>query len=195
MKNHIAFLLLLFTSITLAQDNGQAKSYGTLNEQFEYVLQKSNNFQEYKVVKKDYLLQLKKNSNDSVQKYQKDLIDLKKQAANHQSIVSNLNDTLKTTQASLREIQLAQDNVEMFGTTMKKSSYNYLMWGIVSGLFLFLILLFFQLKSARSSANESKENLEKIETEFEDYKHKALEKEQKLGRQLQDEINKHKAGK
>jgi HK97 family phage major capsid protein len=32
--------------------------------------------------------------------------------------------------------------------------------------------------------------LGKLEEEFEEYKHKALEKEQKLGRQLQDEINK-----
>ena len=34
--------------------------------------------------------------------------------------------------------------------------------------------------------------VEKLEEDFEDYKRKALEKEQKLGRQLQDEINKQK---
>jgi len=62
-------------------------------------------------------------------------------------------------------------------------------------LFLILIVFLFQLKSAKSIAHEVKNNVEKIEEEFEDYKHKALEKEQKLGRQLQDEINKHKSSK
>jgi preprotein translocase subunit SecF len=195
MKNYIAFLLIFITCFAFAQENESGKSNGTLNEQFDYIMQKSNDFQEYKVVKKDYLLQLKKSSNDSVQKIQKELVGLKKQTASHQTVVSQLKDTLKTTQANLKELQIAQDNVDMFGTTMSKTNYNYLMWGIVSALFFILILVFFQLRSAKSSANESKGNLDKTETDFEDYKHKALEKEQKLGRQLQDEINKHKAGK
>jgi len=195
MKNYIAFLLIFITCFAFAQENELGKSNGTLNEQFDYIMQKSNNFQEYKVVKKDYLLQLKKSSNDSVQKYQKELVGLKKQTANHQTVVSELKDTLKTTQANLKELQIAKDNVDMFGTTMSKTNYNFLMWGIVSALFLILILLFFQLKSAKTSASESKHNLDKTEADFEDYKHKALEKEQKLGRQLQDEVNKHKAGK
>lgn len=195
MKKYIALLILSFTTLAFSQENEQGNRNGTLNEQFEYVIQKSNNFQEYKVVKKDYLLQLKKSSNDSVQKNKKELIDLKKQATSYQADLAKLNDTLKTTQANLKELQIAQNNVDFFGTAMSKTNYNYLMWGIVSTLFLILILLFFQLKSAKSSASESKENLEKTEADFEDYKHKALEKEQKLGRQLQDEINKHKAGK
>ncbi|MDD2985431.1 hypothetical protein [Flavobacterium sp.] len=192
MKNYIVFLLISITSLAFAQENSQGKSNGTLNEQFDYVMQKSNNFQEYKVVKKDYLLQLKKSSTDSVRQYQKELVDLKKQKESHQAIVSKLNDTLKTTQANLNELQTAQNNVDLFGTTMSKTNYNYLMWGIVSVLGLVLLLLFVQLKSAKSVANEQKSHAEKLETDFEDYKHKALEKEQKLGRQLQDEINKNR---
>lgn len=192
MKNYIVFLLILITSLAFAQENSQGKSNGTLNEQFDYVMQKSNNFQEYKVVKKDYLLQLKKSSTDSVRQYQKELVDLKKQKESHQAIVSKLNDTLKTTQANLNELQTAQNNVDLFGSTMSKTNYNYLMWGIVSVLGLVLLLLFVQLKSAKSVANEQKSHAEKLETDFEDYKHKALEKEQKLGRQLQDEINKNR---
>lgn len=192
MKNYIVFLLISITSLAFAQENSQGKSNGTLNEQFDYVMQKSNNFQEYKVVKKDYLLQLKKSSTDSVRQYQKELVDLKKQKESHQAIVSKLNDTLKTTQANLNELQTAQNNVDLFGTTMSKTNYNYLMWGIVSVLGLVLLLLFVQLKSAKSVANEQKSHAEKLETDFEDYKHKTLEKEQKLGRQLQDEINKNR---
>lgn len=195
MKKYIVLLILSFTAFAFAQDDEQGNRNGTLNEQFDYVIRKLNNLQEYKAINKDHILQLKKSSTDSIQKYQKELISLKNQTASHQKVVSSLNDTLKTTQANLKELQIAQDNVDMFGASMSKTNYNYLMWGLVSSLFLILIFLFFQLRSAKLSASESKENAEKTEADFEDYKHKALEKEQKLGRQLQDEINKHKATK
>ncbi len=199
MKNYFYFFLLLLTNVALSQEpnpeSNSASINGTLANQFDYVIQKSNNFQEYKVVKRDYLMLLKKNSLDSVGRFKNELVSLKSQFSNHASIVAQLNDTLKATNEELKTLKTAQDNVSLFGSPISKTNYNIVMWGIVIVLFLILIVFLFQLKSAKSIAHEVKNNLEKIEEEFEDYKHKALEKEQKLGRQLQDEINKHKSSK
>lgn len=199
MKNYFYFFLLLLTNVALSQEpnpeSNSASINGTLANQFDYVIQKSNNFQEYKVVKRDYLMLLKKNSLDSVGRFKNELISLKSQFSNHASIVAQLNDTLKTTNEELKTLKTAQDNVSLFGSPISKTNYNIVMWGIVIVLFLILIVFLFQLKSAKAIAHEVKNNVEKIEEEFEDYKHKALEKEQKLGRQLQDEINKHKSSK
>jgi ABC-type multidrug transport system fused ATPase/permease subunit len=199
MKNYFYFFLLLLTNVALSQEpnpeSNSASIDGTLANQFDYVIQKSNNFQEYKVVKRDYLMLLKKNSLDSVGRFKNELVSLKSQFSNHASIVAQLNDTLKATNEELKTLKTAQDNVSLFGSPISKTNYNIVMWGIVIVLFLILIVFLFQLKSAKSIAHEVKNNVEKIEEEFEDYKHKALEKEQKLGRQLQDEINKHKSSK
>lgn len=199
MKNYFYFFLLLLTNVALSQEpnpeSNSASINGTLANQFDYVIQKSNNFQEYKVVKRDYLMLLKKNSLDSVGRFKNELVSLKSQFSNHASIVAQLNDTLKATNEELTTLKTAQDNVSLFGSPISKTNYNIVMWGIVIVLFLILIVFLFQLKSAKSIAHEVKNNVEKIEEEFEDYKHKALEKEQKLGRQLQDEINKHKSSK
>lgn len=199
MKNYFYFFLLLLTNVALSQEpnpeSNSASINGTLANQFDYVIQKSNNFQEYKVVKRDYLMLLKKNSIDSVGRFKNELVSLKSQFSNHASIVAQLNDTLKATNEELTTLKTAQDNVSLFGSPISKTNYNIVMWGIVIVLFLILIVFLFQLKSAKSIAHEVKNNVEKIEEEFEDYKHKALEKEQKLGRQLQDEINKHKSSK
>lgn len=199
MKNYFYFFLLLLTNVALSQEpnpeSNSASINGTLANQFDYVIQKSNNFQEYKVVKRDYLMLLKKNSLDSVGRFKNELISLKSQFSNHASIVAQLKDTLKTTNEELTTLKTAQDNVSLFGSPISKTNYNIVMWGIVIVLFLILIVFLFQLKSAKAIAHEVKNNVEKIEEEFEDYKHKALEKEQKLGRQLQDEINKHKSSK
>ena len=199
MKNYFYFFLLLLTNVALSQEpnpeSNSASIDGTLANQFDYVIQKSNNFQEYKVVKRDYLMLLKKNSIDSVGRFKNELVSLKSQFSNHASIVAQLKDTLKATNEELTTLKTAQDNVSLFGSPISKTNYNIVMWGIVIVLFLILIVFLFQLKSAKAIAHEVKNNVEKIEEEFEDYKHKALEKEQKLGRQLQDEINKHKSSK
>ncbi len=199
MKNYFYFFLLLLTNVALSQEpnpeSNSASINGTLANQFDYVIQKSNNFQEYKVVKRDYLMLLKKNSLDSIGRFKNELISLKSQFSNHASIVAQLKDTLKATNEELTTLKTAQDNVSLFGSPISKTNYNIVMWGIVIVLFLILIVFLFQLKSAKAIAHEVKNNVEKIEEEFEDYKHKALEKEQKLGRQLQDEINKHKSSK
>jgi DNA mismatch repair ATPase MutS len=164
---------------------------GSLNKQFDYVVQKSNNFQEYKVVKKDFLLILKRNSLDSINRFKTELADLKNEFSNHATIVQQLKDTLKTTQTELDKLKIAQDNVSFFGAPISKTNYNLIMWGIVSVLLLILVIFLFQLKGAKSIASDAKNALEKLEDDYEEYKRKALEKEQKLGRQLQDEINKH----
>ncbi len=188
-------IFLFVITLSFAQDSiqndGQASMNGTLDKQFDYVVQKSNNFQEYKVVKKDFLTILKRNRLDSVNRFKTELADLKTEFASHSATVQQLKDTLKTTQTELDKLKIAQDNVSFLGAPISKTNYNLIMWGIVSVLLLILVVFLFQFKGAKSTANDAKNNLEKLEEDYEDYKRKALEKEQKLGRQLQDEINKH----
>ncbi|MCB0443950.1 MAG: tRNA (guanine-N1)-methyltransferase [Flavobacterium sp.] len=197
MKKYIySFVFLFFTSFLLAQDSIQNESKasmnGTLDKQFDYVTQKSNNFQEYKVVKKDFLTILKRNSLDSVNRFKEELANLKIEYASHTSTINQLKNDLQKTQADLDKLTIAQDNVSFLGTPISKTNYNMIMWGIVSLLMLVVLVFLFQLNGAKSAAKDAKNNLDKLEENFEDYKRKALEKEQKLGRQLQDEINKHK---
>ena len=196
MRKYIQTLIFLFTiTLSFAQDSiqnsAQASMNGSLDKQFDYVVQKSNNFQEYKVVKKDFLTILKRNSLDSVNRFKTELADLKNEFSNHATIVKQLKDTLKTTQTELDKLKIAQDNVSFFGAPISKTNYNLIMWGIVSVLLLILVIFLFQLKGSKSIASDAKNALEKLEDDYEEYKRKALEKEQKLGRQLQDEINKH----
>lgn len=200
MTRNFYFLFLFLVSFSFythgqTDSNSSASMNGTLDNQFEYVLQKSNNYQDFKVVKKEYLLLLKKNSIDSSNRFKKELIAIKEQVAGHNQEVEILKDTLTTTKVELEKLQSAQNNILFLGAPVSKTNYNFIMWGIVAVLLLLVFVILFQMKSAKSVAKDAKEAIDKMETEFEDYKQKALEKEQKLGRQLQDEINKHKTSK
>ena len=80
----------------------------------------------------------------------------------------------------------------LFGLQMSKTSYNILMWTIIGGLFALLVVFVLRFKSSNSATKEARRKLEETETEYKDYRRIALEREQKVRRQLQDEINKNK---
>jgi len=187
------FFFLLFGMQVIAQDASKpspASKNGSIENQFDYIIQKSNSFQEYKVVKKEDMNLLKKNSIDSIAKFKTALNDLKVKFSTHDAIVKGLNDSLQVVKTELKELKSAQNNVDFLGTPVSKSSYNSIMWSIVSALLIIVFISLFQMRSAKANSKSAQNELSKLEEEFEEYKHKALEKEQKLGRQLQDEINK-----
>ena len=84
MKSVFSLTLLLFTLLALpyavlaqsdSEDKGSLKS-GTIDSQFDYIYSVSNNYQEYKVVKRTNLDQLKSNMLDSMQTMRKEVADL-----------------------------------------------------------------------------------------------------------------------
>jgi DNA mismatch repair ATPase MutS len=200
MRLYIAIFFTVFFGIQLkaqeaSKESSPASKNGTIENQFDYVFQKSNNYQDYKVVKKEDLNLLNKNSMDSIAKFKTALNELKVKFSTHDAIVTGLNDSLQVVKTELKDLKSAQNNVDFLGTPVSKSSYNLIMWSIVSVLLLIVLISFFQMRSAKSFSKSAHNELVKLEEEFEEYKHKALEKEQKLGRQLQDEINKQNKSK
>lgn len=188
----LVFIFVFGNAQTASNDSLPASINGNLNQQFDYVFQKSNSFQEYKVIKKEYFALLKENSTDSVNRFKKELEQLKGNFLAYDKNLQSLKDTLTTTKSTLEEVKNAQNSMNFFGISVAKSSYSMIMWGIVLALLFLSLIILFRFKNAKTIANESLRNFEKLEEDFEDFKRKSLEKEQKLGRQLQDEINKHK---
>ena len=82
--------------------------------------------------------------------------------------------------------------MSLFGIQMSKTSYNILMWSIIAGLLTFLLVFIYKFKNSNSITKSAKIALAEVETEFEEHRRVALEREQKVRRQLQDEINKQK---
>lgn len=166
---------------------------GTIDNQFEYLIRKSGKYQEYKVVKKTWLFTLKSHVADTLKSVHKDLSDtqaiVKTQAGEIESLKSNLANTETTLNATNDE----KDNISLFGIQTSKASYKVLMWSIIGGLLALLLLFIYKFKGSNSATKDAKRKLEEVETEFEDHRRTALEREQKVRRQLQDELNKQKS--
>ncbi|TYA57239.1 tRNA (guanine-N1)-methyltransferase [Formosa maritima] len=182
---------------TTEEDDELSLNNSTINNQFEYVLKKSGDFRGtngsmYEAVKRSMLTTLQAHANDSLNTFRKDLADTQAIVDAQAKEITDLKINLSNTQSSLDKTTNEKNNMSLFGLQMSKSSYNVLMWSIITGLLAFLIFFIYKFKSSHLITKEAKTALEEIEEEFEEHRRSALEREQKVRRQLQDELNKQK---
>jgi len=194
----LSFTFFLFiSSAVLGQESepvGPKPSLdnGTIESQFDYLYRKSSSYQEYKVVKKTFYQKIKGNVLDSMSALKKDLVDTKKLVEVQGEEIKRLKSDLLTTNDNLTAVTKEKDNIKFLGIPMTKGSYNSLLWTIIFSLVALLLFFIFRFKSSNTITVQSKNLLSDTEKEFEAYKAKALEREQKVRRELQDELNKQK---
>lgn len=194
----LSFTFFLFiSSAVLGQESERvgpkpSLDNGTIESQFDYLYRKSSSYQEYKVVKKTFYQKIKGNVLDSMSALKKDLIDTKKLVEVQGEEIKRLKSDLLTTNDNLTAVTKEKDNIKFLGIPMTKGSYNSLLWTIIFSLVALLLFFIFRFKSSNTITVQSKNLLSDTEKEFEAYKAKALEREQKVRRELQDELNKQK---
>ena len=196
----VTFNLQTLTAQTQQADAEEQYSLnsGTIDSQFEYVFRKSGNFkgtngQPYEAVKQAWLLKLKANVLDSLKTTYKDLANSEVTVANQVKEIDDLKAKLGNTQTTLDQTNEEKNNMALLGMQTSKTNYNVIMWSIIAALTAFLLFFIYKFKNSNSLTKEAKHKLEEVETEFEEHRRTALEREQKVRRQLQDEINKNKA--
>lgn len=198
---NISFLLffLLFATSSFAQEipahpaDGAEKT--TINDQFNELLDKSNSYKNYKVVKKSKLEKLQKNTNMEISQLKKEIDLANKNIAAQKKEISSLKATLGKTQKNLTDATKAKAEIAMLGIPTSKATFRVSMWSIVLILALLLGLFVYKFKNSHLQTRAAQKNLQETEDEYEEYRKSALEKQQKMGRMLQDERNKSlKAG-
>ncbi len=204
--NNVRFIVLLLF-VTLFTISGQAQTNsdednlslnsGTIDNQFEYVLKKSGNFKgtngsPYEAVKRSMLLTLRAHTIDSLKTIHKDLTETQAIVNSQAKEISSLKTSLTNTQGTLDQTNLEKNSMSLFGMQMSKSGYNVLLWSIIGGLLALLLFFIYKYKNSNSITRNVNMSLAEIEEEFEEHRKVALEREQKVRRQLQDELNKHK---
>ncbi|MCM4157913.1 hypothetical protein [Gramella sp. AN32] len=192
MKNKI-YYVAVFVFVSVFQMNAQEDSLATktpIQDEFTTLIESSNNYQGYKVVDYDKLIRLKNTTNTYINDLKAEISTQKSTVDQQNSEIQNLKNELKTTQQNLQDVSEEKDALMFLGMPFSKGGYKAMMWGIVLILVVILVILFFRYRSSHSAIRESRQKLDETEKEFDVYRTKALEKEQRLGRMLQDERNK-----
>lgn len=185
------FSLTSFSQNDSEEDKPSLNS-GTIDSQFDFVIRKSGKYQEYKVVKQTWMYTLKAHVLDSLQAVHKDLSETQAVVKKQNQEISDLKANLSNTQTDLDQTNTEKDSMTLFGIPMSKTNYKVLMWVIIGALLALLIFFIYKFKNSNDITREARHNLSEIEEEFEEHRKTALEREQKVRRQLQDELNKKK---
>lgn len=187
----LTFLFLLGSS-AFSQDEPETKnlSNGSIKEQFDYIISNSNRYQEYRVVKQTWLDQLKSHTADSLNVVRKELKSKQSLIDDQAAEIGLLKEKLDDSNHSLSAVNNEKDNISFFGIMMKKATYKSIMWAIIAILSGLLLIFIMRFASSKSVTAQAKKAHQEVIEEFNNYKNKAMEEEQKLRRKLQDEINK-----
>ena len=106
--------------------------------------------------------------------------------------IENLNQRLLKSEREIEILEQETDSMSVFGQDISKLTFTSTLLGLFTLLIFGILILSYKLKSASSAANSAKVKFAELEIEHEQQIRNSLERDQKLRRQLQDEINRHK---
>ncbi|SFU10389.1 hypothetical protein SAMN04489724_3998 [Algoriphagus locisalis] len=185
----VMIFMINFPSFTFAQDTSGDKGSlqsGTIDSQFEYIYSVSNNFQEYKVVKRTNLDQLKSNILDSMRTMRTEVGDLKLLIVNEKDSINNLNSILETAEAEKLAAIAEKDNFTFLGMGIHKAVYSSMMWILVAVLAGALAIFSFQYFTSFKKIKKAQKDLADVQEEFDNHRKNMLDRERKLKRELVD---------
>jgi len=196
MKTIILTTILFITSLSFAQKakveaENPIEKGGTITEQFDYIITKSTRFKEFQLIRKTSILKVKQHTLDSLKNVEKQLATTKSEIPPLQQEITSLQADLQAVNKKIETVNLEKESINFLGALINKSLYQTIMWVIIAVLLSGLAFFVYSFKNSNSVTAKTKESLIKLEEDFEAFKKRSLEKEQKIMRKLQDEINKN----
>lgn len=190
----VFFTLLLSVNLVVkAQDTKPASiNSGSINEQFNFLMEDSNQYGANMVVKKYYLTTFRSHVIDSLNAVHEKLETTQQKVTDQQKEIASLQTNLSSTQEKLDQTNLEKDSMAVFGILTSKGTYNSVIWSVIGILIVLLLFFIYKFKNSNIITKEAQKALAETEEEYENHRRTALEREQKVRRQLQDEINKQK---
>lgn len=164
----------------------------TLEGVFQQLIDRSGGWQNFKMLDRGKLAAFQRSMTDSINGVRSQLVAEKQKVKENEATIKELNDKITEIQAALDQTKDQKDSVSFFGALVSKGLYNTIMWGIVLALASLLVLYIYKFSNGNVVTKKSINDLNELQEEYENYRKAAIEREQKVRRQLQDEINKHR---
>ncbi len=193
MKLIFSILLIITAGSSFAQTSA-AKAIEDpnldLKERFDVMKTNSQTYGEYKVIKEYILDEFWKLTIDSIAKQHAGQLESNNKISllNQELLVTQ--NELKTQQASVEEIVFDSKHISVVGIPFGKGAFIVISAVIIAGLALMVVITLARMKIVNAGMKEKTLLAHSISQEHEEYKHKALDKQTKLSRELQNERNK-----
>jgi len=179
MKNILILLVFSLSLVTNAQDQKIVRS-------FDSMVNVRSGWKDFRLIKRTELASYRKELISASDSIESRIKTLDNSIATYKKQIDDLEKLNKDLNAELTTLKNTKDEINLSGIKMSKSSYLIMVWSIIFVLLIVLGFIFIKYRNRNIVTLELKENLADTTKEFEAYKHRAIEKQQKLGRQLLD---------
>jgi hypothetical protein len=176
----VAFLLAI-TTTTFSQ---------TLEQKWGKMLDKAENYDPYKVIKKTELADFWKATNDSIQRYQKELKSERGVIASQKSEVVTLKAQNVELTNKLSQNETDKNSVSFLGIKANKFAYLSTLCLLLVIALVGIGMLYYLYKNSNDVAVQKVNAYQVLSKEFDEYKQGKIEMERKLRRELQTQVNK-----
>ena len=180
-KPLIVLFLLIFSATAFSQ---------TLEQKWSKMLEKAENYEPYKVIKKTELADFWKSTNDTIQRYQKELKGERSLIASQKVQIAQLKAQTVELNNTLSQNETDKNSVSFLGIKANKIAY-------LSTLCLLLVIalfgigaLYYMYKNSNTITSQKVNAYQVLSKEFDEYKLGKIEMERKLRRELQTQVNK-----
>jgi hypothetical protein len=188
----ILLTTLTFTSVRAQDPDNNTLSKGTIEEQFEYITNRSTRYQDFKVIKETSLKTLQSNILDTLKKLKNNLKENNTLMASHKANIDSVKAQLQSTNNKLDETYREKNSIRFLGMLMSKEAFTKMMWIIVGILAIVLAIFVILFKRSNKVTLLNKATLQETREEFDKYRKRALEREQELSRNHLAELNKYR---
>lgn len=187
VKYPLTFVLLVFvvTVFAVNPESGQP----TLSQQFQDVREQAEVIGSFRMLKAYQVENLWKSVEDTLRSKDEAYAAINNQVSIREGEIKTLQATIDQKEASVEEMEFAGSHITVLGWDVSKSSFTTAVFITVISLLVLMGLSLAAFKMSYGNARESKSLYDEVYLEFETYKHKMVEKEVKLLRELQDYRN------
>jgi hypothetical protein len=192
MKKLICLILLILPQLSFAQLAAKALEGNELglNERYQLMKTNSQTYEDYKVIKEFVLDGFWKIAMDTLTlketqltAEQQRVVDLRaKLSASEQDIINQ--------KASVEGITFDSEHISVLGVHFGKNTFLIITFVAIAALLTIIIGVSARLRMLQASVQDKAHLADSLTHEFEEYKRKALERQTKLSRELQNERNK-----
>ena len=181
--------------ILYSQETPQKPSIGrgSIESQFNYVIYRSEKYEDYKLVKSWWLYTLRSQVLDTLKALHENLGDTQNLLAVKNTEIDSLIAAMQTVNNELDIALKEKSSMKLLGIKMNKIVYNSILWLIIAALLVILLTFVLLFKRSNAVTARTKSELTETRNEYEDYRKRTLVREQQIVRELYDEILKYKS--
>jgi hypothetical protein len=178
----LLFLLGSFSPSVKAQSNTIIAVLDSVDfeAQLEFLHEKTRVYNDFRAIREDVFLKIKKNAIDTLRKEKLEVARLNSELSEREFQIETLNTDLSRAKSERDQSIRTKDSFVFLGMEVQKGLYNTIMWIAVLGLIIVGVFLFLMFKRSFAVTSQTKKELETIQKEYEEYRKSSREKYEKL---------------